>query len=88
MIAAHVLPGGAGPDVRALEAGYTGAVTENVAIAESEAQAQRNFMESPSHRANVLDPTARHVGIGIAERKPRQGERGATCVVELFGHVD
>lgn len=39
---------------------------ENLARSSSAARAHRTLMESPSHRANVLDPELTHVGIGVA----------------------
>lgn len=41
------------------------AAGENLALAPSPAAAHRALMESPSHRANILSPRYRHVGIGV-----------------------
>jgi uncharacterized protein YkwD len=41
-------------------------VLENVARAYSPAEAQRGLMDSPGHRANILNRDATHVGIGVA----------------------
>lgn len=83
-VAAHVL-GGKGPKDRAKAAGHQGSVSENVAIAGRVAKAHANFLLSPSHRANVLDPLAAELGVGIAVRPPSPGLARAFCVVELYG---
>ncbi|MBK6684639.1 MAG: CAP domain-containing protein [Deltaproteobacteria bacterium] len=83
-VAAHVL-GGQGPQERANAAGYPGPVSENVAIAGRVAQAHTNFLLSPSHRANVLDPLVTELGLGIAVRQGSPGLARAFCVVELYG---
>lgn len=83
-IAAHVLRG-KGPKERAEAAGHLGPVSENVAIAGRVAQAHANFLLSPSHRANVLDPLATEVGLGIAVRPQSPGLARAFCVVEFYG---
>ena len=38
---------------------------ENIALAPSVETAHRNLMNSPGHRANILDPAFTRVGIGI-----------------------
>ena len=42
------------------------AVFENVGRANSVADAERSFLSSPGHRSNILDRTARRVGLGVA----------------------
>jgi hypothetical protein len=84
-LAAHVLPGGVGPDVRVRAAGHRGPVLENVALAESIGRAHVDLMESPSHRRNVLDPAARTVGVGVHAVPPQQGRGRVVCFVQLFG---
>lgn len=86
-VAAHVLPDGTDPSARARKAGYEGRVTENVAIARDAAEAHENFMWSPSHRENVLDPAATSVGLGIVKRKRSAGMTAGACVVQLFGYA-
>ena len=86
-VAAHVLPDGTDPTARARRAGYEGRVTENVAIARDAAEAHENFMWSPSHRENVLDPAATAVGLGIVKRKRSAGMTAGACVVQLFGYA-
>ena len=44
----------------------------------SPAEAVRMWMASPGHRANVLRPSFRHAGLGIAFDSPVSGVRGAT----------
>lgn len=85
-IAAHVLRPGDTPRRRAAAAGYRGAVTENVAIATTAAEAHHNIMGSPGHRRNVLDPVATELGIGVAARETAAGLAPGVCLVELFGH--
>jgi uncharacterized protein YkwD len=48
-------------------------VLENVARANSVADAQRSFMSSPGHRANVLDRTVTRLGAGVVIRRERGG---------------
>jgi len=92
-IAAHILPGGVSPSARVRRHGYTGAVTENVAMAQTVARAHENLMESPSHRANIIDARFTEVGIGLVSRpakaaSSRFDRRPARtwCVVQLFGN--
>lgn len=84
-LAAHVLHGES-PVARAERAGYTGPVTENIAIAASVAAAHRNLIASPAHLRNLIDPAASAVGLAVA-RAPAPGRGGEpiACVVELFG---
>ena len=42
-------------------------VGENLAVASSIEQAHALLMESPPHRANILNPRYTHVGIGVTE---------------------
>jgi uncharacterized protein YkwD len=42
----------------------------------------RSWMESPGHRANILNPAVRDAGIGIAIGSPRGGD-GATYTLDL-----
>jgi len=52
---------------------------ENVAKATSIEEAHRLLTNSPSHRANMVDPAFTHVGIGTA-----RGADGAFYTVEIF----
>jgi uncharacterized protein YkwD len=58
-------------------------VAENVGRANSIADAQRSFMSSPGHRANVLSRAVSRVGVGIAFRKDAQGST-TLYVTQLF----
>lgn len=64
----HQLPGE--PDL-ASRAGHYGArfrlVAENIAIGPSVEALQTQWLHSPPHRANILDPRLDHVGIGVVE---------------------
>lgn len=46
---------------------------ENVGRAGSASQAERGFMSSPGHRANILDPIVTTVGIGVAAGPEENG---------------
>jgi hypothetical protein len=65
----HQLPGE--PDL-ASRAGQDGAhfriVAENIGMAGSIDALQAEWMHSPPHRANILDPKLDHVGIGVFQR--------------------
>ena len=47
------------------------AIGENIAYDVTVARAHRAFMGSPGHRANILDPRMRRVGVGVVERAGR-----------------
>lgn len=67
---------GLGPEHRYTRAGGTHAVMENLHArasvrppddwAEVLREAQNGLMDSPGHRANILDPAHTHVGVGMA----------------------
>jgi hypothetical protein len=65
----HQLPGE--PDL-ATRAGLAGAhfraIAENIAMAGSLNGLQNEWMKSPPHRANILDPRMDHVGVGLIQR--------------------
>jgi uncharacterized protein YkwD len=48
-------------------------------------QILRAWMESPGHKANILDRRYREVGIGIADGAPGQSGRGAATYTTDFG---
>lgn len=56
-----------------------GALGENVATNADIADAHRRLMNSPGHRANILDPRFTHVGIGAVK-----GPTGAWWITEDF----
>ena len=65
---AHRGEDGRSPSDRARAAGVQGAtIGENIALAPNVEVAHRGLMESPSHRANILHPDYRRVGIGIVD---------------------
>jgi hypothetical protein len=65
----HQLPGEPGMVERASQAGARfSSLAENVAEGPSAAGIHRQWMNSPPHRANLLDPQLNSVGIAVAER--------------------
>ena len=58
-------------------------VLENVARANSVADAQRSFMTSPGHRANVLDRSVTRMGAGVVIRR-EPGGVPSLYVTQLF----
>jgi uncharacterized protein YkwD len=83
--AAHVLDGKSDKD-RAREAGYAGVVGENVgrilrpAASDAAEEAIRGWMQSPGHRANILQKAYTEIGCGMA----RSGS-GRWYFCQLFG---
>ena len=53
-------------------------ISENVAVASTVRQVHRNLMGSPGHRANILDPNKRVVGLGVVKSS------GRLWVTEVF----
>ena len=88
---AHVSPTGGTVDKRARRAGYLTApcwvVGEDLGWAPGDAATPQAvvdaWMDSPSHRAVILDPSFRDVGIGLVDRAPVGDGAGATFVLEL-----
>jgi len=65
----HQLPGEPGMSERAAQAGaHFSSLAENVAEGPSAEDLHRQWMNSPPHRANLLDPQLDSVGIAVAER--------------------
>jgi uncharacterized protein YkwD len=54
------------------------AIGENIAYNVTVRRAHRALMASPGHRANILDPRMRRVGVGVVER------HGRLWVTEIF----
>jgi uncharacterized protein YkwD len=48
-------------------------ILENVGRAYSAQEAESGFMASPGHRANVVDPRAKRIGVGVVLGKPVTG---------------
>ncbi len=88
---AHVSPTGGTVDKRARRAGYLTApcwvVGEDLGWAPADAATPQAvvdaWMDSPSHRAVILDPSFRDMGIGLVDRAPVGDGAGATFVLEL-----
>lgn len=77
---AHNDPEGRSPFDRMQQYGisyrYAG---ENLAINSSVAAAERAFMNSPGHRANILNPNYTQIGLGV-----RYNQSGSVYVVQEF----
>lgn len=81
---AHVSPNTGSPGDRVRRAGVViTRLTENLVKAADPQSAHRELMESPGHRASILDPQARTVGIGVAMTKSPSGDPWI-LVTELF----
>ncbi len=66
----HQLPGEPNLIVRVQQAGvHCSTVAENVADAPTPGQINDEWMHSPPHRANLLDPRVNAVGIAIVQRR-------------------
>ncbi len=54
---------------RAARAGvHFRAIAENIATGFSDEQVEQEWMHSPPHRRNILDPTLNAIGVGVVER--------------------
>jgi hypothetical protein len=54
---------------RAARAGvHFRAIAENIATGFSDEQIEQEWMHSPPHRRNILDPTLNAIGVGVVER--------------------
>src|SRR5262249_5245865 len=83
----HVSPITGSAADRAKRAGIaTPLILENVARDYSPRQTHNDLMQSPGHRANLLDARATHVGIGVAIGKAEHGEP-QLYVTEMFLRV-
>ena len=88
---AHTSPSGTTPAMRARISGYVPrrrrwTVGEALAYGSGRLAGPRTivsaWMRSPGHRAVVLYPSVRHIGVGAARRTP-QGRRGVTVALEV-----
>ena len=81
---AHTIPGAQLPTLgdRARYVGYPyGRLAENVALGYPNAETVvEGWMNSPGHRANILNPTFREIGIGIAH-----SSEGYPYYTQVFG---
>lgn len=77
---AHVSPEGRSPfdRLRAAKVGYR-AAGENLALARTLGMAHTGLMNSPGHRANILHPAFKRVGIGIVD-----GGRRGLMITQTF----
>lgn len=94
----HTTPSGVTAAQRVLSSGYVPAGTgytigENIAWGTGDQSTPRAivtaWMNSPEHRANILDPTFRQTGMGVAAAAPAsfaQGQDGGTYTQE-FGAI-
>jgi uncharacterized protein YkwD len=65
----HQYPGEPDLDARCGAAGaHFRAIAENVALAPSPQALQQEWMHSPPHRANILDPRMDTMGVGLVKR--------------------
>jgi uncharacterized protein YkwD/stress response protein SCP2 len=78
----HTSPDGGGPRDRAVAAGAArGTIGENIACGQrSPGAVVEGWMNSPGHRANILQPEFTHIGVGLAG-----GGRAGTYWTQLFG---
>lgn len=68
----HQLPGEPDLIVRVQNAGvHCSTVAENIAAGPSAARINNEWMHSPSHRANLLDPRVNAIGIAVVEQGGR-----------------
>lgn len=82
----HVNPSGQDPRDRAKAAGYSGWVRENIAYTIFNLpgpvlveMADKDLMNSPGHRKNILDDSGQSIGIGIV-----YDAKGGISVCQLF----
>jgi uncharacterized protein YkwD len=81
----HTSPAGTTMSARIARSGYTRGrryvIGENIAwgtgTVSTPASIVRSWMRSPGHRANILSPRYREIGIGVVRRAP-DGAAGAT----------
>lgn len=89
---AHIAPDGRGPQERLADAGLPWPVSENLGAMRSYGLGTREIVdgllraliESPVHRANLLDPRATHIGLGFAQDKDLQT---AFMDLDMAGHA-
>lgn len=81
----HVSPTTGGPDDRVRNAHIrVSKAGECVALEFTPAGAHRGLMDSPAHRASMLDANFTHVGVGVAFAEPIRGQRRLIATL-LFG---
>ena len=88
---AHTSPDGGGPVARAVRRGFGAGVRwvgENLAWATGRATPRRVvgwWLESPSHRATMLDGRFRVMGVAAATGTPHDGPGGGSTFATVFG---
>lgn len=81
----HKAPDGSDPGDRAREEGFTSGVGENIAVGySSAASVMTGWMNSPGHRANILNCDYSVIGIGFAEGTALRAY-GPGAWVQVFG---
>ncbi len=81
---AHLVPGSPGPAQRLARAAIPyQRVLENVAAASTALAAHEAAAESPAHLRNMLEPSVRQVGIGIARERSSAGD-ARVYLTEIF----
>ena len=79
----HQYSGEANLGQRAARAGvHFRAIAENIATGFSDEQVEQEWMHSPPHRANILDPRLNSIGVGVVERD------GTLYVTEDFAEAN
>jgi uncharacterized protein YkwD len=74
---------GSTPWDRSKAAGYDNAIGENVAMGYRDAASVMDgWMNSPGHRANILNCSAKAIGVGLAKASD-----GSPYWTQLFGSV-
>jgi uncharacterized protein YkwD len=89
----HSSPSGSTLDKRAIASGYTDAdewqVSENLGYGSSTRATPRaivqGWLDSPEHRANMLTPEYRDVGVGMTPGLPKDGRTDGATVAANFG---
>jgi cell division septation protein DedD len=83
----HVTPDGIQPWQFIANTGYSySAAGENLAYGfDTSSSAVSGWMNSPSHRANILNDTYQEVGFGIANSPDFNGDGEETVVVAMYG---
>ena len=79
----HTSPTTGGAPDRVTRAGYrSGLVLENIGRGYSAAEIHEGLLQSPGHRANLLNADVSHVGIGVMSE--REGDRSAYIATQVF----
>ncbi|MEM9195245.1 MAG: CAP domain-containing protein, partial [Myxococcota bacterium] len=79
----HTSPSSGSARDRVTQAGIqTGLVLENIGRGYGPVEIHRGLLESPGHRANIMNPDVTHVGVGVVAEE--EGDRTAFMATELF----